>query len=518
MGAVPRVAAEGRMARLCAIACLGLAQGAALGIVAFATRAAFGAMAAGGAPSAATLALLLAGGVGVVGLRLAARVLAEAVGQHFAASLRHRLYAHIAGMSRSDLAARRVGGLSLRFVGDLSAARAWAGGGVAQALPALAVVPGAALALVLLQPALAVAAMVPMVLALAVAVTLATGLGGRHLRLRRNRARIASSMMERVALAPDLDLAGRTRTELRRLDDAGETLAHEAVTRRWRSETLRALPHLGAALGGAAVIWTAAARALPTAETAATLAILAILAAPLADLAGIWDRWCAWRIARTACERLFAAPSELRSITSARAAVPVRFDGRTPPGRRITLNIPAGSLALIAGPQGAGKSTLARLIAAQDRPREGTVTYDPARAGLPRIAYVGPAPLILKGSLRRALTLGISPRPDPRRIHSVAREYGLDRLLDRVRSTNAKLAEGEGGLSTREQLALGLARAALMRPDLIVIDHPALGPKDATLIRKLHARTAATLVLTGDPAAFPEADQVLELSAAPDHD
>lgn len=508
MGGLPQVGADGRMARLCAIACLGIGQAAALGAVAFATRSAFGAMSRGEMPGAVAFVPLVVGGIGVGLLRMAARVQAESVGHSFASSLRHRLYAHIAGMNRSDLAARRQGGLSLRFVGDLSAARNWAGGGIAQAIPALVILPGALLTLVLLQPALAVAALLPVCAALIPAALFAGGLGQRHRHLRSRRAGIAMSVIERLGLATELDLTGRTANELARLDEAGRTLARDATARRLHREVLRLLPQLGATLGGAAVIWTAAQRGLPTAETAAALAVLSILVMPLTDLASIWDRWCAWRIARDACERLLARPSRLRRIAPRRGPVPVRFTGRTHLDRPAELDIPAGALAVIWGPPGSGKSDLARLIAAQDRPRSGRIAYG-AEKGLPRIAYIGPAPLVLKGSLRRTLTLGVSPRPRGRAIRAAARAYGLRQVLDRIGSTREALPEAAGSLSTQEQLALGLARAALMQPDLIVVDHPALGPDQAPLIARLRAETGATIVVIGPPDVFPDARRVI---------
>lgn len=509
MGTLPKVAAEGRMARLCAIACLGIGQAVALGVVAFATRAAFGAMADGQVPRSLTFFLLVGGGIGVGILQVAVRVQAEAVGQSFASSLRHKLYAHIAGMNQSDLAARRQGSLSMRFVGDLSAARAWAGGGIAQAIPALVVLPAAFLTLVLLQPALAVAALLPLFVALILAGLSASGLGEQHRQLRRRRSGIALSMMERVKMAPELDLTGRTTSELSRLDKAGRSLAREATTRRMHGEWLRVLPQLGAALGGAAVIWTASRGGLPTAETAAALAILPILVSPLIDLAAVWDRWCAWRIARDAYMRLLVQPSQLRRVVPRGGPVPVIFKGRTHLGRTVDVNISAGALATIWGPPGSGKSDLARLIAAQNQPGAGYVAYGLNDNKLPRIAYVGSAPLAPKGSLRRTLTLGIAPRPGGRDIRRVAQAYGLRRVLDRIGSTRGHLPEGGGGLSTHEQLALGLSRAALMRPDLIVIDHPALCPDHVPLIRKLHKETGATLVVVTKPELFPDAVRVM---------
>lgn len=511
MAGVPKIADGGRGAGLWFIAILGIAQAGALGVVAWATRSAFGAISADTMPPDAAFAALLAGGLAVAGLRMWQRVRAERLGQSFAAALRRNLYAHIAGMSRSDLATRRMGNLSLRFVGDLSAARDWAATGVAHSVSAVVVLAGAAVAFMLLRPQLALPGLLPMAGVAMIGAAMAAGLGPRHLRLRRQRARIASSLMERVALAPDLDLAGRTARELNRLDDTSARLSQDAVSRRTRSEAMRALPHLGTAIGGVAVLWTAASHGLPTAEAAAALAILSIIAMPLRDLAGVWDRWCAWRITRAACERLFAAPSRMRKVSPRGVAVPVRLNGGTALDHPVAVDVPAGAFAVISGPAGSGKSALARTIAGQDRPAHGVMDYG-GGCDLPSIAHVAPQPLALKGSLRRTLTLGLSPRPPGRKVHKIARSFGLGPLLDRLGSTTATIGEGGRWLSTQEQLSAGLARAAMLKPDLIVIDHPAVGPATADLIRRLRKAGPATFIVVADPDLFPEADLRIDMT------
>ncbi|MDB6452601.1 ATP-binding cassette domain-containing protein [Falsirhodobacter sp. 20TX0035] len=499
---MPKIAAEGRAGSLRIIALLGILQGVALGLVAWATRGAFSALAAGMMPPPVVFAGLVSGGAAVAALHLRQRVRAERLGQSFAASLRRNLYAHIAGMSRSDLSARRMGHLSLRFVGDLSAAREWAGAGVAQSVSAVFVLLAAVAAFVLLVPALALAGLAPMAVFLLIAVVLAAGLGSRHRVLRRRRGRIAAAMMERVALAPELDLAARTSQELKQLDHQSRHLATAAVDRRRQIEVMRLLPHLGSVCGGGLILWTAARLRVPPAEAAAALAILSIIALPLRDLTGIWDRWCAWSVTRAACERLFASDSALRSIQPRGRAVPVQFDGRLAGGARASVDIPAGALAVLAGPPGSGKSALARVLAGQDRPAEGEVLYGPTAGTLPRILHVSSAPLVLKGSLRRALTIGISPRPDPKHIRKVARAYGLGPLLDRRGSTKTRILEGGQDLSLQEQLALGLARAALSKPDLVVIDHPAARGADDPMLLRLYDDCGATMLITKQEETF----------------
>ncbi|WP_136683054.1 ABC transporter transmembrane domain-containing protein [Falsirhodobacter xinxiangensis] len=494
MTPLPRITDGGRCSALVFVILLGIAQAASLGAVAFGTRAAFSALHGGIGPGPEVLVTLAAGGIAGALLHLAARVQAERLGQRYVADLRRVLYRHIAGMDAETLQGRRLGMLSMRFVGDLSAAKGWVAMGVTRGLAAVAVLPGAIIAIWLVSPRLAPVALLPLLLAVVVTAAVALGLADRHRGLRRRRAAIAGDMMERIALAPQLDLAGRTAQELDRLAGASRALEAEAASRAARAGLLRALPAMGAALAGVAVLGSAARMGVPAAEVAAMLATLSILMFPLGDLAGVWDRWCAWRIARERCISLLSLPSKARRA-QASGAVSLALEGLG--------SVPPGALAVVSG---ASPGPALRSAAAQGGAMG--VNYGLPPGKLPRIAYISDRAMILRGSLRRALTMGVDPRPHPHAIRKAARQFGLSGLLDRMGSTRSRVAEGGRGLSHTERLAVEMTRAALMRPDLVVIDHPGILPQDPLLARL--ARATGATILIGQ-----EADGPLRLSLAP---
>ena len=513
MSRIPRILAEGRIRDVALVAFLGIGQAAAMGVAAGATRAVFAGLHGDTPPALAAFVMLGLAGCAVAGTDVLIRIRAESLGQSFARSLRRALYRHIAGLSADDLARRRLGGLSLRFVGDLSAARGWVGSGLTRLASAAIVLPGAALALWLLHPDLAVAGGVPVAVSLVLALVLAIGLGGLHRTLRARRARIAISMMERLTIAPALDLAGRTAKELSTLNDDSGILKREAVARMGRVSLLRALPQVGAALGGVAILWVAGTSGIPAADAAGALAVLAILVLPLRELADVWDRYCAWRIARSKCQRLFDQDSTLRRVRPIGHPVPVRFADVRFRGLRIDGEIPAGAIAFVSGLPGSGKSSLLSLAAGHDRPESGHVAYGPEGTSLPRIAYVTDQSPIVHGSLRRSLTLGISPRPKAATIRKAAVGFGLRPLLDRIGGTKGRVGEGGRTLSGGESLRIALARAALAQPDLIVIDSPQLivDPKKRELIDRLTVITTATLLVSGRDNAGQHRATTLEM-------
>lgn len=517
MSGLPKLLARNRVMDAVLIPMLGVAQALALGVGAFATRDAFTALHGNGGPTATTLGLLVGAGLTAAGIEVLSRQRSEALGQSYALSLRHALYDHLAGMDQREVAARRVGALSLRFVGDLSAARGWFGRGVSRLLSAIVVLPGAAVVLYLLNPLLAAVATPPILLSLLAMLALAIGLQARHRSLRGQRANISIAMMERIAIAPDLDLLDRTDRELAALAGDGAILRRNAVARITRVGLLRMLPQAGAALAGAAMLWVSGRAGIAAGETAAGLAVLGILMIPLREFADVWDQFCAWRVAREKALALLARPSTRRRVVPRGHPVGVRMVGLTLGPRVIDAEIPAGAVALITGPQGSGKSQLGQLIAGLDRGPEGALLYDGQPAPLPRIVHVGDRPVVIQGSLRRTLTLGIDPRPKQRAIEKTARTFGLTPLMARLDGLLGRVGEAARTISDSEALRLDLTRAALSQPDVMVIDTARLwaDPGRAALLHDLRRLTDCTLLLIGPPDAGLACDVSLDLASFP---
>jgi len=465
MSELPSLITKARFVDLSLVVLCGIGQAAAATLAAFATRDAFAALHAGGGPALATLLeLAVAGLLGAVCLYGAHRR-SEAVGQSYANALRRRLYGHIAALPKALHERRRLGGLSLRFVGDLSAARLWFGTGLPDLLTALVVLPGAAAILFTLEPSLAPVGVAPIGAALLVMIAVAWQLEARHRKLRGRRAKIAIAMIERIARSPELDLMGRTRKELRSLDAMGLELQKDAVARRGRTAALQAILHVGTAVAGLAVLWRAGSSGVVPGTVAASLAVLALLTLPLQNLAAAWDRYCAWRIARGKALQLLAIPTIQRAGRSAKHPTSVEVTG-TLNGKVINEIYPKGALSSIAGP---GASVLARHIAGLDRSEALRVTFD-GQPKPPKTAYIGDEFIGLQGSLRRVVTLMSRRRPKDDQILDVLRAYGLEHLLTQARGLKTRIAEAGRSLTSDETLRLDLARAELGQVRLLIID------------------------------------------------
>lgn len=510
MSTLPKVMGEGRARGVALLICLALGQAVATGTAAFATRDVFAAFRDTSSPlPLLALGLLATTGLAIGGLRFYERLTAEKVGQHFAASLRIRLFKHMARVSARDIAARRNGSLALRFVGDLTAVRAWVSMGLARLISAMVVLPVATGVLFYMNVEIGMAAAGPIALGLLISAVVGPRLGPAHKRLRARRARLAADMSERIPHAPELRLLGRMRTETRGIKAKTDKLVDAALTRARGAALLRAIPDVVSGIAGVGVFWVALHRGIPAAEAAGCLAAVGLMIQPMRDLAGVWDRHRAWQNAREKCRDLLNMP-KLDIDRTANATLP-----ETPPMLMFS-NVSAGALEEIdvtalpgqkigvIGPNGAGKSTLLSLAAGLEHPQTGSVmlgnvspTALTARQRRQMIALIGTRSPILKGSLRRALTMGVQGRPEDADILRAARGFGLDRVITRLGGLEGTVSEGGRNLSAGEIRRILLTRAALSKPSLMLLDEPddALDQEGPALVRSLVENSDATTIM-----------------------
>lgn len=496
MTLLPPLATKDRVIDAVLVVACGIAQAAALALAAFATRDAFAALHSGQSLGLQTIAELGSAGIFAALCLLLSRRRAEALGQSYTIALRRTLYRQIARLPKSRHGERRVGALSLRFVGDLSAARLWFGRGLPDILSAVVVLPGAVAILFILDPLMAVAGLLPLVVALALMAATAWHLELRHRSLRRRRANIAIGMIERITIAPDLDLMGRTERELRALDQQGIALRSDAVARRGRTAGLQAVLQIGMACAGLVMLWTASRNGTPPATVAASLSVLALAALPMQELGAAWDYYCAWRVAREKAQHLLAETTVRRKSTPTGKAANVSVSG-VMEGAHLDFHTVAGQVNTLRGPHA---YLIAECISGLDRQTGLKVAFDPP-GQRPSIAHIGDDHVGLQGSLRRSATLISARRPDDARIIAVLTAFGLDDLLGQPRGLDQRIAENGRGLTPAQSLRLDLARAVLGEVDVIVVASLrwTAEPAQESLLQTFRGFSTATIILADAP-------------------
>lgn len=185
-------------------------------------------------------------------------------------------------------------------------------------------------------------------------------------------------------------------------------------------------------------------------------------------------------------------------------------DGRVTALDAVSLDVAPGTLLGVAGGTGAGKSTLARLIAARERPDAGTIRLDGedlrgSPAGRRKVAAVpGHAELQRERTVAGnvALPLEQAGQPGPDRKRRVAELLDLVGLADRGDRRPDELTAG-----ARQRLAI--ARALATGPSVLLADEPTADVPAAeagavcTVLDRVRAEQRSTVLLfSSDPAVL----------------
>lgn len=134
----------------------------------------------------------------------------------------------------------------------------------------------------------------------------------------------------------------------------------------------------------------------------------------------------------------------------------------------MTVSFDAGRLYAIFGDNGAGKSTMLRVISGLTRPTGGKVTMlgsDDLRSVLGQIGYMAHAPLLydeMTGLENLRYFAGLYGPIDESKLREAIRTVGLDPDLDRY--------VGQYSQGMRQRLSL--ARATLNDPKVLLLDEP----------------------------------------------
>jgi ABC-type Mn2+/Zn2+ transport system ATPase subunit len=172
--------------------------------------------------------------------------------------------------------------------------------------------------------------------------------------------------------------------------------------------------------------------------------------------------------------------------------------GAAPILRGVELEVRAGELWFLIGPNGTGKTTLLRAVLGTLAPRAGRLELHPELASRQRIGYVPQHCQLnptLPTTVREFARLGFAGSAVPRRERAATLAWALEQvgLAGRERA-------GYGALSGGQRQRALVARALVRRPRLLIVDEPTEGLDVAAAdafrrtVLELNAREGLTLL------------------------
>ncbi|MBC7941018.1 MAG: ATP-binding cassette domain-containing protein [Chitinophagaceae bacterium] len=198
---------------------------------------------------------------------------------------------------------------------------------------------------------------------------------------------------------------------------------------------------------------------------------------------------------------------------------------KTPILQGLDAEFKAGEVVAIVGPSGAGKSTLARCLLGIWPGTQGDVLLDghpiqswPRQSLGPHLGYLPQDIELFDGSI--AENIARFSNVNASVVIDAATRAGIhDMVLRLPKGYDTPIGEAGGILSGGQRQRLGLARALLGQPAVVVLDEPSANLDDAgeaalaRAVRDLRARGATVFMIVHQPHLLSVADRVLVLEA-----
>jgi ATP-binding cassette, subfamily B, bacterial len=417
-------------------------------------------------------------------------------GQRVLYAVRRRLFAHLQSLSLDFYERERTGGLVARMTNDVEAMSNLLSSGLVNLVSSLVSLFGIVVVLVLLDWQLALATLLLAPLAWAAASWFRRRSATAWRQVRETAAVVTIRLQEALTAIRAIQTFRREPATLRSL--AAANRAERAAHRRTIALTSIFFPGMEflGVVGTAVVLGVGGRRVLAgdleLGTLAAFLLYLRSLFEPVQRLSELYDTVQAAtagaeRIGSVLAERpsvaehpdaagLPAPRGELR-LEQVRFAYPAAGDSAPEVLHGVDLQVPAGSTLGLVGPTGAGKSTIAKLIARFYDPSDGRVLLDGRPLDRIRLTdlraslgYVPQEGFLFSGTIADNLRFG---RPDATmdEIRRAARAVGADQVVARLPDGyDTEVGERGVRLAAGERQLVSFARAWLADPVLLLLD------------------------------------------------
>jgi ATP-binding cassette subfamily B protein len=437
------------------------------------------------------VAYLVLAGVQFVAGRSEIRTVARA-GQRVLFTVRTRLFRHLQTLSLDFYERERTGRLVARMTADIDAMSDLVTDGLVTLVTGLITMVGVAVILVVMDWELAVVTLVVAPLIGLAARVWRRWSADAYRQVRETHSVVNVQLQEALSGVRAIQAFRRERATAARLAEAN----HDERVAHWRTITLASfffpgIEFLGTAatvvvlgVGGQRVL----SGDLEIGVLAAFLLYLRNLFDPVQQLSELYD---SFQSATAGAERVGTVLAEEPSVREAPDPVPLpdprgdirledvcfAYDQGPQVLHDVDLRVDAGTTLALIGPTGAGKSTVAKLIARFYDPRDGRITLDGVDLRQVRLAdlrramgYVPQEGFLFSGTVLDNIRFG---RPDATRdeVEAAARAVGADQVIAGLPDGyDTQVGERGALLAAGERQLVAFARAWIADPALLLLD------------------------------------------------
>src|SRR5689334_7039298 len=482
----------------------------------------------------AVVAVLLIAIVGAVGSYIEKQCVTT-LGQRVTHELRSRIYTHAQRLSMSFHDKKRTGDLISTASADVDAIQSAITSGVLDTLYYSMLLVGMAALMLYLDWRFTLIALAVLPALSIVVYTLTRRIKRTSLDVRSREADLMSTMQEVLSSMRLVKAFGREDHERGRFEYQSEKIVESTLKARDVKAKLAPAVEVIVAVGSASVLWFGARHVLDGRLTAGALVVfllyLSKMYKPIRELSKMTDTYSRAIVAFERINKFLDADIDVRDQPGARRAP--RFRGTIEldhvnfaysPERRslvdVSLTIPAGSIAAVVGPTGAGKTTLINLIARLYDPQSGRVLIDGEdvqsfyqESVRERMSFVLQDTLLFRGPVWQNIAYG---RPEATRGEIVkAAELANADVFVRELPDGYNTLVGERGvtLSGGQQQRIAIARAIIRDAPILILDEPTTGLDAASEALVLDAlrqlmRGKTTIMIAHSLTTVQQADQI----------
>jgi len=462
----------------------------------------------------------------------------SSVGQRVTHDLRTLLYSHIQRLSLRFHYQARTGDLISRLTTDVDAVQSFIVSGLMGIFVDTLTLLGMAAVMFYLNWRLTVVALAiaPILFGLTYSLTRRNKKASRE--VRKKQSEIASMMQEDLSAIVVVKAFAREDHEVQRLDENSQEGLEMALRARRLKAKLSPLVEFVVAVGTALVLWTGGRQVLGGAISAGSLIVfiwyLGKMYKPMQDFAKLAD---AYSKASVGYERIREVLSTAPDVSDCAAMRPApRFRGSLAfesvnfsyvPGepvlKDINFNIQAGQVVGLVGPTGAGKSTIAALIARLYDPDSGMVRIDgrdlrefTQKSVREQISVVLQQNVLFRATVLENIAYG-RPQATIAEIRRAAEDAGADEFISKLpQGYDTVIGERGDTLSGGQRQRVAIARAIIRNAPILIMDEPSSGLDSVseqhvfeTLGQLMKGRTS--LVIAHRLATIRQADAILVL-------